>query len=52
MNCTPKATLDVKIASVQDVLETELAKTLGGVTNLVNAGNAIQAVLPVLQVPA
>lgn len=47
-NCAPKATSNVKIASVQDVLETELAKTLGGVNDLVNAGNAIQLVQSVL----
>lgn len=48
LNGAPKATLDVKIASAQDVLETALTKTLGGVTNLFNAGIAIQPVQPVL----
>ena len=48
LNCAPKATLNVKIASVQDVLETGLPKMLGDVTDLVSAGNAIQPIQPVL----
>lgn len=39
LNGAPKTTPDVKIASSQDVLETALVKTLGRVTDLVNAGN-------------
>ena len=45
LNSAPKATLGVKIASVKNVMEGALAKTLGGVTDLVNAGNGIRSVL-------
>jgi isopenicillin N synthase-like dioxygenase len=48
VSSTEPAKYPDKIASVQDVLETALAKTHGGVTDLVNAGNAIQPVQPLL----
>lgn len=48
LNDAPRAAPDVKSAAAQDMLDPALAKTLGGVPDSFNAGNAIQPVQPVL----